>query len=246
MIFRAGRAIDTCFELRLVGRRVINSRKSFAAWLVAAGLLGLISTWHQYALGSPDSKEAKTIVFLGDSLTAGFGLDIAQAFPSLIQTNVDLLHLPYQVINAGLSGDTSAGGLRRIDWLLRRPINVLVIALGGNDGLRGIPPELTRANLQGIIGKAKSRYPGLVVVVAGMRMPPNLGEAYTREFEGLFADVAKKNRAELVPFLLAGVGGVPELNQADQIHPTAEGHRKVAATVWEVLRPVLQNENTPH
>jgi acyl-CoA thioesterase-1 len=210
--------------------------------MLLAGLFCWIATCPEYARGSPEAKPAKTIVFLGDSLTAGLGLELSQAYPALVEGKVEALGLPFQVVNAGLSGDTTAGGLRRIDWLLRRPIDVLVIALGGNDGLRGVSPEATRSNLQGIIDKAKARQPGVKILVAGMQMPPNMGEDYASRFRGVFPAVAETNHAALIPFLLAGVGGVPELNQPDKIHPTAEGQKKLAENVWAVLLPVLRRD----
>ncbi|WP_457651944.1 arylesterase [Rhodocaloribacter sp.] len=189
------------------------------------------------------APERRTILFLGNSLTAGLGLDPEQAFPALIRQKIDSLGWPFEVVNAGLSGETTAGGLRRIDWLLRRPVDVLVLALGGNDGLRGIPPEVTKTNLEAIIDKARARYPDVRIILAGMQAPPNLGEAFTGPFRSLFPEVARERDVALIPFLLEGVGGVPELNQPDGIHPTAEGHRIVAETVWQTLRPILEAMN---
>ncbi|HEX9654462.1 MAG TPA: arylesterase [bacterium] len=183
--------------------------------------------------------EKKTILFMGNSLAAGYGLNPELAFPALIQQKIDSLKWRYEVVNAGLSGETSAGGLRRIDWLLRRKIDVLVLELGGNDALRGIAIDVTRKNLQGIIDKAKRAYPQVKMVIAGMQAPPNLGPNYTRQFRDLFPQLAQTNDATLIPFLLEGVGGVPELNQADRIHPTSQGHRIIAETVWRKLKPVL-------
>lgn len=181
-----------------------------------------------------------TILFLGDSLTAGFGVEESQAFPSLIKEKIEAVHLPFEVINAGVSGDTSAGGLRRIGWLLQRPIDVAVIELGANDGLRGLPVNAMKANLQSIIDQLKAKNSQVKVVIAGMRMPPNLGTDYAREFDAAYPELAKKNGATLIPFLLEGVGGHMDLNQADQIHPTAAGHKIVAENVWRVLAPLLQ------
>jgi acyl-CoA thioesterase-1 len=193
--------------------------------------------------GMAQPAEHKTIVVLGDSLAAGYGLDPAEAFPAQLQKSIDALGWNFSVINAGVSGDTTAGGLRRIDWLLKRKVDVLVIELGGNDGLRGIPVGLTRTNLQGIIDRAKEKYPDVPVVIAGMQMPPNMGEEYNAAFQKIFPELAKANQAALVPFLLEGVGGKPELNQPDRIHPTAEGHRLLAANVWKILKPVLEEMN---
>jgi acyl-CoA thioesterase-1 len=182
----------------------------------------------------------QTLVVLGDSLAAGYGLDPSEAYPALLQKKVDDAGLKFSVVNAGVSGDTSAGGLRRIDWLLKRRVDVLVLELGGNDGLRGIPVAATRTNLQAIIDRTKQKYPQAQIVVAGMQMPPNMGADYNVAFAKIFPDLAKANHAALVPFLLEGVGGKPELNLPDMIHPTTEGHKIVAENVWKVLRPVLE------
>ncbi len=184
--------------------------------------------------------DPKIVLFLGDSLAAGYGLQGSQAFPALIQQKIDAQGWSFKVINAGLSGDTSAGGLRRIDWLLRGQVDVLVLELGANDGLRGIDLATTRANLQGIIDKVKAKNPQVRVVIAGMMVPPNLGQTYTRDFRNLFPELARRNQAVLIPFLLEGVAGDPKLNLPDGIHPTAEGHRIVAETVWTHLSPVLR------
>jgi acyl-CoA thioesterase I len=181
----------------------------------------------------------KTILFFGNSLTAGYGLEPAQAFPALIQEKLDSASLNYKVINAGLSGETSAGGKSRISWVLRQPIDVFVLELGANDGLRGIPLASTRQNLQAILDTVRQKSPGAQLVIAGMQLPPNLGAAYTGEFREIFKELARKNNATLMPFLLEGVGGVPDLNQPDGIHPTAEGHRIVSQNVWQVLQPVV-------
>jgi acyl-CoA thioesterase-1 len=189
---------------------------------------------------SAGSAERKSVIILGDSLAAGFGLDLTEAYPALLQKKVDEAGLKFSVVNAGVSGDTSAGGLRRIDWLLKRRVDVLVLELGGNDGLRGIPATATKTNLQAIIDRTKQKYPQAQIVVAGMQMPPNMGADYTAAFAKVFPDLAKANNAVLIPFLLEGVGGKPELNLPDMIHPTAEGHKIVAENVWKVLRPVLE------
>ena len=185
------------------------------------------------------AQEAKRVVILGDSLTAGFGIDPEDAYPALLQKKVEEAKLPFTIVNAGLSGDTTAGGLRRIDWILKQPVDVLVIELGGNDGLRGIPITETRTNLQGIIDRAKRKYPHAQVIMAGMKMPANMGD-YAVEFEKTFPQIATKNNALLIPFLLKKVGGRPELNQPDRIHPTAEGHRIVAENIWRKLGPMLE------
>ena len=187
------------------------------------------------AVGTP----RPTILILGDSLAAGYGVDREEAFPALLQRKIDTAGLKYEVINAGISGDTTAGGFRRIYWLLQRKIDVLVLELGGNDGLRGIAPATTRTNLQTIIERTKAKYPNVKVVITGMQMPPNKGQEYTAAIRKVFPEVAKQNKAALVPFLLEGVGGKPELNLPDQIHPNAEGHRIVAENIWSVLKPLL-------
>jgi acyl-CoA thioesterase-1 len=186
------------------------------------------------------AANAKTILFFGNSLSAGYGLDPELAFPALIQQKIDSLKWNFRVINAGLSGETSTGGLRRIDWLLQRPVDVFVLELGGNDGLRGLTLDLTKKNLQAIIDRVKSKYPAAQIVIAGMQVPPNLGQEYTTQFRLLYAALAKKNNAPLIPFLLEGVGGVPQLNLPDGIHPTAAGHQIVAKNVWKVLLPLLK------
>jgi acyl-CoA thioesterase-1 len=183
---------------------------------------------------------ARTILFFGDSLTAGYGLDDpALAFPGRIQKKIDDAHLPWRVINAGLSGETTAGGLRRLDWVLRQPVHIFVLELGGNDGLRGLPPEVAAENLQQIINRVRAKNPGLRVIVAGMQMPTSMGAAYARAFQEIFPALAQKNAATLIPFVLEGVGGRPELNLPDGIHPTSAGHAIVAETIWKTLRPML-------
>lgn len=187
------------------------------------------------------STEPRVVVCLGDSLTAGYGLDQAQAYPALLQKSIDSLGWKFKVVNAGLSGETTAGGLRRLDWILKRRIDVLILALGGNDALRGIPLETTRENLDQILMRTRARYPEVQLVVAGMLIPPNWGREYFNGFRALFPQLAKKHQAGLIPFLLEGVGGKPELNFPDGIHPTAEGHRVVAVNVWKVLEPLLKS-----
>ena len=177
---------------------------------------------------------------LGDSITAGYGLDPGQAYPALLQQKIDAAGLPFTVVNAGVSGDTTAGGLRRLDWTLGRGADVLIIALGGNDGLRGIPPKQTEENLAAIIARARAKFPTIKVLVAGMEMPANMGADFVAQFRALFPRVAQAGSAALVPFLLEGVGGVTELNQADLIHPTAEGQKRVAENVWKSLRTLLE------
>ncbi|RBP40352.1 acyl-CoA thioesterase-1 [Roseimicrobium gellanilyticum] len=184
--------------------------------------------------------DKKRIVVLGDSITAGFGLERHEAYPALLQKKVDESGLAFEVTNAGVSGDTTAGGLRRIDWALgQKGADVLVIALGGNDGLRGISPEQTEKNLTGIIEKARLKNPALKILIAGMQMPDNMGPKYVEAFKAVFPKVADAQKIELLPFLLEGVGGDEKLNQADQIHPTAEGQQKIADLVWVKLKGML-------
>ena len=197
------------------------------------------------ALAGPLRAEdaPRTILFFGDSLTAGYGLDnpATEAYPALIQEKIRAAGYRYNVVNAGLSGDTTAGGLHRIDWVLRQRVDILFLELGGNDGLRGLPIDDARRNLQGIIDKTRAKNPEVRVVIAGMQIPPNFGPEYVEHFKAMYAELAKANPgAVLLPFLLDGVGGDESLNQKDQIHPTAEGHRKVAELVWPVLEPVLK------
>jgi acyl-CoA thioesterase-1 len=182
----------------------------------------------------------KTIVFFGNSLTAGYGVTLDEAFPALIQKRIDSLHLPYKTVNAGVSGETSADGRNRIGWVLRRHVDIFVLELGGNDGLRGIPLTGTSANLQAIIDSVKLKYPAATIVIAGMQMPPSLGSTYTTTFKALFPRLAKENKAALIPFLLQNVGGIPSLNQRDGIHPTPRGHQIVADNVWRILKPLLR------
>ncbi|MEO9147117.1 MAG: arylesterase [Ginsengibacter sp.] len=185
------------------------------------------------------STKKKTILFFGNSLTAGYGLDPSEAYPALIQDKIDSLNLNYKVVNAGVSGETTADGDSRIDWILKQPIDIFVLELGANDGLRGIPLSGTEKNLQSIIDKVKANYPDAKIILEGMQIPPNMGPEYTTKFKKIFPRLATKNKIELVPFLLKGVGGDPKLNQRDGIHPTADGHKILAENVWEVLKKNL-------
>ncbi len=193
-------------------------------------------------LSSPVGAATKTILFYGDSLTAGYGLDdpTESAFPALVQKKIEDAGLDYRVINAGLSGETSAGGIRRINWVLRQPVDMFVLELGGNDGLRGLPLEVLSANLQAIIDQVKEKNPYVEIVVAGMRMPTSMGK-YAANFHAIFAPLAEANDAALIPFLLEDVGGIPRMNLPDGIHPNPTGHELVARNVWEVLQPLLNN-----
>ena len=190
---------------------------------------------------APAGERAR-IVFLGTSLTAGLGIDPDQAYPALIQQKLDSAGLPYEAVNAGVSGETSAGARRRTEWLLRQPISVLVIETGANDGLRGLDADSLRSNIQAIVDEAGRLTPKPLIVLVGMRAPPNLGLGYSRRFARVYLDLAKKNELPLVPFLLEGVAGDMSLNQVDMIHPTAEGQRRMAETVWEVLEPLVRRD----
>lgn len=185
------------------------------------------------------AQETKTLLFFGDSITAGYGLETEQAFPALIQEKIDSLGLQYTVVNAGLSGETTAGGLRRVDWILQQEIDIFVLELGGNDGLRGIDPQNTKQNLQGIIDKVEETYPEAKIVITGMQAPPNLGDLYTNEFQSIYEELAANNDVIFMPFILEDVAGNPELNLPDGIHPTAEGHQIVAGNLWKILKPLL-------
>ena len=186
---------------------------------------------------STKSEEAPTIVAFGDSLTAGFGLSEDQAFTTLLQHKLDEKGLRYRVVNAGVSGDTSAGGVRRIDWSLDGAVKFLILELGGNDGLRGLPVAEMKKNLAEIIERAQAR--GVTVILAGMEAPPNLGDEYTREFRQAYRDLAKKYKLTLIPFVLDGVGGRAEYNQPDGIHPNAAGEKIMTENVWQALEPLL-------
>ena len=185
------------------------------------------------------------VVFLGTSLTAGLGLaDPASRFTDRIQVLADSAGLPFRMVNAGVSGITSAGGPATISWFLRAPVQVLVLELGANDGLRGLSPDSMKANLQAVIDSTRTHYPEARLLLSGMQAPPNLGQAYASAFSSVFSELARTNGGTLIPFLLEGVAGFPELNQTDGIHPTPEGHRMIAQTVWEHLRPILDDLNT--
>ncbi|MBX2898682.1 MAG: arylesterase [Cyclobacteriaceae bacterium] len=181
----------------------------------------------------------KNILFFGDSLTAGYGLAPEEAFPALLEAALNKAERKVKVVNAGLSGETSAGGLSRIDWILRQPIDIFVLELGANDGLRGLPLDQTKKNLQSIIDKVKAKYPDCKIVLAGMMVPPNMGKAYTEEFQNIYPDLARKNNAVLIHFLLDGVAGNPKLNQADGIHPNPEGHKIIATNLRSVFEKLI-------
>jgi acyl-CoA thioesterase I len=225
-------------EFRILAALTQRAAVRSALWL--ACLAGLLL----FGVGVAAPSQ-RIVLFLGDSITAGYGLELSQAYPALIQQRINQEGLNFKVINAGQSGDTSAGGLARMDWLLKNKIDVLVLELGGNDGLRGLPVENIRKNLQAIIDRARKQYPQIKIVIGGMKMPPNMGGQYSREFEAMFAALAKKNNATLIPFILEGVSGVRQMNLPDGIHPTAGGHEIVAKNVWTVLAPVLHSVQSP-
>ncbi|NVJ46063.1 MAG: arylesterase [Cytophagia bacterium] len=189
--------------------------------------------------GSFIQDEPGKIVFFGDSITAGYGIPIESAFPALIQQKAQDAGMNYQVVNAGLSGETTAGGLNRIDWILKSKPDIFILELGGNDGLRGLSLEESEKNLRAMVEKVRDVNPEVKIILAGMQIPPNLGQDYTEKFKSLFPTLAKELDTELIPFLLEGVGGDPKLNLSDGIHPNPKGHEIVAETVWRYLKPLL-------
>ena len=225
---------------------MIDFRKNFS-WIPGLFLgLGLLSS-----CGSSTTQETvtatetektetqtaqKTILFFGNSLTAGYGIDQEDAFAGLTQDRIDSLGLNYRVINGGLSGETTAGGLSRLDWFLEDEPAIFVLELGGNDGLRGILPAESKRNLIGIIDKVHAKYPETKIILAGMQIPPNMGQEYTEEFKSIYPEVAAEKNVTLIPFLLENVGGIPELNLPDGIHPTEEGHKIVFETIWPYIK----------
>ena len=211
----------------------------------------LLAAWLTSCSGSPEKKEAeegkqvvdaaskKTILFFGNSLTAGYGIDPEESFAGRTQSRLDSLKKEYRVINGGLSGETTAGGLSRLDWFLEEEPYLFVLELGGNDGLRGIALTETKKNLLAIVDKVRAKYPNTKIILAGMQIPPNMGQEYTEEFKAIYPAVAKEKNIELIPFLLEGVAGDPDLNLPDGIHPTAEGHRLVMETLWPYISKAL-------
>lgn len=193
----------------------------------------------EVSLQAEDHSEKKVIVFFGNSITAGYQLDLSEAFPALIGEIIDSLNLHYKVINAGLSGETTASGNSRVDWVLKNKVDVFVLELGANDGLRGIQTAETRKNLQSIIDKVKNKYPYAKIVLAGMQIPPNLGQEYANDFKSIYPELAEQNNTTLIPFILEGVAGNPKLNLDDGIHPTPEGHQILAGKIWKILKPLL-------
>jgi acyl-CoA thioesterase-1 len=216
---------------------MVSRRNLLSLLFLSSCLPGTPGALFAQQAASPGRR--RRLVILGDSITAGFGLERSQAYPAVLQRRLDSGGWNFEVVGAGVSGDTSAGGLRRVAWALGSGADVFIVALGGNDGLRGLPPSETEANLKGILDAVKAKCPNAVCIVAGMQMPPNLGADYVRAFNAVFPRVAAERHALLVPFLLEGVGGVEKLNQADLIHPTAEGQLRVAENVWKVLEAAL-------
>jgi acyl-CoA thioesterase I len=189
---------------------------------------------------SDNSKDArKTILFVGTSLTAGYGLDPQQSYPSLIQRRLDSLGFNYEAVNAGVSGETSSGAVHRMPWLLKQPFDVFVLETGANDGLRGLPVDSLRANIQSILDDVKRTHPQAKILLVGMEALPNMGSAYVRGFMTVYPQLAKKNQVAYLPFLLRGVGGIDTLNQRDMVHPNPRGAAIIAETVWEALLPLL-------
>jgi acyl-CoA thioesterase-1 len=234
-------------------RGILSAIRAALAGLALLGALGLGACGGGRKEASPSPSATPTpaptaaapsddrpiVLFVGTSLTAGLGLDPEEAYPALVQKKIDAAGLRYRVVNAGVSGETSAGAQRRIGWLMRQPVAVLVLETGANDGLRGQDPDATRASIQSILDEARRQSPPPKLVLAAMEALPNYGDAYRRRFRAIYTELAKRNGATLLPFLLDGVAGDPRLNQTDGIHPTAEGHERVAENVWRVLRPLL-------
>lgn len=216
-----------------------------ALWLAVAGCQSA-AVQNEEQTGKSETTtpgplpQKKTIVFFGNSLTAGYGLEESESFPSIIQHKIDSLNLPYRVVNAGVSGETSAGGLSRIDWILKQPVDIFILELGGNDALRGFDLSATRSNLINIIDRVRANDAGIKIIVAGMKAPPNMGQKYSTDFENIFREISEQKNTLLIPFLLEGVAGNPDLNLADNIHPNPKGQIMVAENVWKVLKDVLE------
>lgn len=223
-----------------------------ARYAIVAAVVASLACGREKASGMPETGATRgadtartpaasepVVMFVGTSLTAGLGVEPDQAYPALIQQKIDSAGLHYRVVNAGVSGETSAGALRRIDWLLRDPVAVLVLETGANDGLRGQDPDSIRGTIQAVIDRVHAAQPATRILLVGMNAMPNLGSAYVTRFQAVYPAVAGANDLPMVPALLEGVGGVDSLNQPDGIHPTPAGHRRLAANVWQVLLPLL-------
>jgi acyl-CoA thioesterase-1 len=209
-------------------------------WLVFGLLMSALGGGIPTLPAQTPGEGKQKILILGDSITAGYGLAPEEAYPALLQKKAHAESLPWEVVNAGVSGDTTAGGRRRIDWALgQRGADLLIIALGGNDGLRGLSPELTEKNLISIIAKARAKNPTIKILLAGMQMPDNLGPKYVEDFKNIFPKVSAAENTHLLPFLLEGVGGDETLNQPDRIHPNAQGQQKIADLLWPKLKEIL-------
>lgn len=217
-----------------------------AVWLMAACGGGATKQNGSDNAGTVEAADTikatnKYIIFFGNSLSAGYGVEPSEAFPALIQNRLDSLGLSYTVVNAGVSGETTATGDSRVAWVMsQQPVDIFVLELGGNDGLRGIPVSETKKNLLSIIDKVRAAHPKAEIILAGMMVPPNMGPSYSKSFLEVYPAVAKEKNVKLIPFLLENVGGEDSLNQADGIHPTPEGHKLVTENVWDVLRDVVQ------
>ncbi len=222
-------------------------------WVLGSRKFGLLLVFLMSLAGQIFSpihaaeSDARNVICFGDSITAGYGLENAsvESYPALLQQKLNQAlattdSVPrWRVVNAGLSGETTAGGARRIDWILRQPVDIFILALGGNDGLRGLDPAVTQKNLQTIIDRVRARYPEAKIVLAGMMMPPSMGENYARAFATMYPTLATKNNLTLIPFLLEGVGGRPDLNQSDAIHPNPAGHALIADTLWRGINLLI-------
>ena len=227
--------------------RFIHTLSKFAFLLLFTGILascGSSSENKEAEIQETTDQQApattlKTILFFGNSLTAGYGIEQEDAFSGLTQARIDSLGLNYRVINGGLSGETTAGGLSRLDWFLEDEPTIFVLELGGNDGLRGILPSESKKNLLAIIDKVRAKYPDTKIILAGMQIPPNMGQEYTDEFKGIYPEVATEKNVTLIPFLLEGVAGNPDLNLPDGIHPTEAGHKIVLETIWPYIKELM-------
>jgi acyl-CoA thioesterase-1 len=223
---------------------MISSKNLFILLLISSfGLYSCSSEKKEKSKSQVEESKASTvqsdekiILFYGNSLTAGYGIDADDAFPGLTQSRIDSLGLDYKVINGGLSGETTAGGLSRLDWFLEDQPEIFILELGGNDGLRGIALTETKSNLLAMIDKVRAKFPDTKIILAGMQIPPNMGQEYSNEFKEIFPAVAEAKNVTLIPFLLENVGGVPEMNLPDGIHPTEEGHQIVFETIWPYLK----------
>lgn len=234
-------------DIRKVNSAIMKSKFNGVPFLLVLGIISFISSCSSNSEKAKaetenqvtDTQEKKTILFFGNSLTAGYGIDPEESFAGRIQSRLDSLKKEFRVINGGLSGETTAGGLSRLDWFLEEEPYLFVLELGGNDGLRGIPLTETKKNLLAIVTKVQAKYPTTKIILAGMQIPPNMGKEYTEEFKAIYPAVAKEKKIELIPFLLEGVAGNPDLNLPDGIHPTAEGHRLVMETLWPYILKAL-------